>query len=67
VKKDENLRILATIPIMIFFAFHFNGLFEWNFGDQEIAILFWFSMGLSILSKKLFLNFPTNYNIKLKE
>jgi len=62
VKNDDNLKILALIPIMVFFAFHFSGLFEWNFGDQEIAILFWFSMGLSMLSKKLFLNSTENYN-----
>lgn len=55
VKQDEDLKILALIPIMVFFAFHLNGLFEWNFGDQEIAILLWFSMGFSMVSKKLFL------------
>jgi O-antigen ligase len=60
VKSDDNMKILATISIMIFFAFHFSGLFEWNFGDQEIAILLWFSMGLSMLSKKLFLSSLAN-------
>ncbi len=55
VKGDEDLKMLALVPIMVFFAFHVNGLFEWNFGDQEIAILFWFSMGFSLISRNLYL------------
>lgn len=55
VRNDEDLKILAIIPIMVFFAFHLNGLFEWNFGDQEIAILLWFTMGISVISRNLYL------------
>ena len=35
-------------------GFHINGLFEWNFGDHEIAVLLWFTLGISLVSKKLF-------------
>jgi len=55
VRKDEELKILSIIPLMVFFAFHLNGLFEWNFGDQEIAITFWFTMGMSVISRNLYL------------
>lgn len=36
-------------------GFHINGLFEWNFGDHEIAVLLWFSVGAAIVSQKLYL------------
>jgi putative inorganic carbon (hco3(-)) transporter len=45
---------LSIIPIIVFFAFHLNGLFEWNFGDQEIAILLWFTMGLSVIARQIY-------------
>jgi len=63
VEKNEELKLLSIIPIIVFVAFHVNGLFEWNFGDQEIAILFWFTMGLSQIGKNL-LNFNKNMVVK---
>ena len=36
-----------------YLAFHVNGLFEWNFGDHEIAVLLWFTVGLAIVSRGL--------------
>jgi O-antigen ligase len=35
-----------------FVGFHVNGLFEWNFGDQEIMLLVWTSVGLVLASEK---------------
>ncbi len=35
-------------------AFHVNGLFEWNFGDHEIAVLLWFTVGLALASRALY-------------
>lgn len=34
-------------------GFHLNGLFEWNFGDHEIAVILWFSVGLILAVKRL--------------
>lgn len=31
-------------------GFHINGLFEWNFGDHEIAVLLWFTIGLAMVA-----------------
>ena len=37
-----------------FVGFLVNGLFEWNFGDHEIMVLIWFSLGLTLAAEKLF-------------
>jgi O-antigen ligase len=34
-------------------GFHVNGLFEWNFGDHEIAVLLWFTLGIALAARKL--------------
>ncbi len=34
-------------------GFHVNGLFEWNFGDHEIAVLLWFTVGSALVSQRL--------------
>jgi O-antigen ligase len=36
-----------------YLSFHVNGLFEWNFGDHEIAVLLWFTVGMAIVSQRL--------------
>lgn len=41
-------RSVVLGAIAAFIGFQVNGLFEWNFGDQEIITLFWFSIGLTI-------------------
>jgi O-antigen ligase len=38
--------ILGSLTAYI--GFHVNGLFEWNFGDHEVAVLLWFIVGLSL-------------------
>jgi putative inorganic carbon (hco3(-)) transporter len=55
-KDMPDAASLSIISIMVFFAFHLNGLFEWNFGDQEVAILLWFSMGLSAIARHISVN-----------
>jgi hypothetical protein len=30
-----------------------HGLFEWNFGDHEIAVLLWFTVGLALVAQRL--------------
>ena len=37
-----------------FVGFLVNGLFEWNFGDHEIMVLIWFSVGLTLAAERLF-------------
>jgi O-antigen ligase len=37
-----------------FVGFQVNGVFEWNFGDHEIAVLLWFSVGLAFAAVRLF-------------
>lgn len=36
-----------------FVGFHVNGLFEWNFGDHEVAVLFWFIVGVALVAVRL--------------
>lgn len=43
---------LALGALAVFVGFHVNGLFEWNFGDQEIIILLWFSVGLALAANR---------------
>jgi O-antigen ligase len=44
---------LALGALAVFVGFHINGLFEWNFGDQEIIILFWFTVGITLAAQRL--------------
>lgn len=46
-------RSIILGSIAVFIGFQVNGLFEWNFGDQEIAALFWFTIGLAIAVERL--------------
>ena len=44
---------LALGAISVFFGFHVNGLFEWNFGDAEPLTLFFAILGLSVRAKEI--------------
>ena len=44
---------LALGALAVFVGFHINGLFEWNFGDQEIILLFWFTVGIAFAAQRL--------------
>ncbi|MBI1807967.1 MAG: O-antigen ligase family protein [Ignavibacteria bacterium] len=37
-----------------YIGFQVSGLFEWNFGDHEIAVLLWFTVGLALASQRLY-------------
>jgi O-antigen ligase len=41
-------RSIVLGAVAVFFGFQVNGLFEWNYGDQEIVTFFWFTLGLTI-------------------
>ncbi len=43
--------LFGSVSIGVFAAycaFHVNGIFEWNFGDHEIAVFLWFFIGLAL-------------------
>ena len=63
-----NLKIYKTlkdVPFMssyalgalaAFIGFLFSGLAEWNFGDQEIITMVWFTVGLNVAFYRNFMN-----------
>lgn len=52
-KQDWLYGSVAAGCLAVCVGFHINGLFEWNFGDHEIAVLLWFSLGLALVSQRL--------------
>lgn len=46
-------RSTAVAAFACFIGFQINGLFEWNFGDTEIAMLLWFTIGLALAVERL--------------
>jgi putative inorganic carbon (HCO3(-)) transporter len=46
-------RSMVLGAVAVFFGFQVNGVFEWNFGDQEIVTFFWFTLGLTIAISRL--------------
>lgn len=47
-RSDPLLRNIALGSIAVFSGFLINGFFEWNFGDHEIMVFIWFTVGLTI-------------------
>lgn len=52
-KGEWLLKSAALGSLAAFTGFQINGLFEWNFGDAEIAMLLWLTVGLSLATRKL--------------
>lgn len=50
---DPLVRNISLGGISIFTGFLVNGLFEWNFGDHEIMVFIWFSVGLVLAVGKV--------------
>jgi O-antigen ligase len=44
---------VAAGSIAAYVGFLVNGLFEWNFGDHEIAVFLWFTVGLALAAQRL--------------
>lgn len=44
---------VALGGLAVMAGFHINGLFEWNFGDAEIIMLVWATVGLTMACGKL--------------
>ncbi len=48
VQSDKIASSFALGTIGVFVAFLVSGLAEWNFGDQEIITMIWFTLGLNL-------------------
>jgi hypothetical protein len=61
--KGKDFVSSYTIAAMAcFIAFLFAGIAEWNFGDQEIITVIWFTLGINIAFYKDFLKTKANTN-----
>jgi putative inorganic carbon (HCO3(-)) transporter len=47
-RSDWLARGTALGAVGAFAGFHVAGLFEWNFGDAEVCMLFWLTVGLAL-------------------
>jgi O-antigen ligase len=48
VQADWFRGSVALGALAVFVGFQVNGLTEWSFGDQEVVILFWVTLGLAL-------------------
>ncbi|MEW6510602.1 MAG: O-antigen ligase family protein [Bacteroidota bacterium] len=53
VRDDWFAGSVALGSLAAFVGFQVNGLTEWSFGDQEVATLFWVTVGLSLAVGRL--------------
>ncbi|HAP35584.1 MAG TPA: hypothetical protein DCQ28_06420 [Bacteroidetes bacterium] len=47
-RSDPLIRNISLGAISVFSGFLINGIFEWNFGDHEIMVFVWFTVGLCL-------------------
>ena len=47
VREDWLFGSVALGAVGVFVGFLLNGIFEWNFGDHEIMVFVWFTVGLA--------------------
>ncbi|UCF77963.1 MAG: O-antigen ligase family protein [Candidatus Eiseniibacteriota bacterium] len=52
--EEWLLKCTAVGCLASYIGFQVNGLFEWNFGDAEIAMLLWLSVGLTLAVARIF-------------
>lgn len=48
VKDEWFAGSVALGSLAVFVGFQVNGLTEWSFGDQEVVLLFWTSLGMAL-------------------
>jgi O-antigen ligase len=53
VKDDWLYGSVALGALAVFVGFQVNGLTEWSFGDQEVVVLFWISLGFALAAGRL--------------
>lgn len=54
-RENEFLNILALTSVSSMAALQVSGMTEWNFGDAEFAVVFWFMLALGFIAVKLHL------------
>jgi len=47
-QHDDIARSMSLGALAVFTGFLMNGMFEWNFGDHEIMVFIWLTVGLSL-------------------
>jgi O-antigen ligase len=52
-RDDWLLRSAAAGGLASFTGFQVSGFFEWTFGDAELAMLMWFSIGLALAARRI--------------
>ncbi|MDZ7343793.1 MAG: O-antigen ligase family protein, partial [candidate division KSB1 bacterium] len=52
-RESWFIKSTALASLAGFIGFQINGFFEWNFGDAEIAMLLWFTVGLALAMDRL--------------
>ena len=52
-KEEWLLKGTVLGALASYLGFQVNGLFEWNFGDAEIAMLLWLTVGLALSAQKI--------------
>ncbi|RKY80204.1 hypothetical protein DRQ12_01800 [candidate division KSB1 bacterium] len=51
--RQPFLQALALIGLATTIAFLINGLFDWTFGDEEVVIILYFTIAISLTAKRL--------------
>jgi O-antigen ligase len=51
-KGDWLAGSIALGAFSVFIGFLLNGFFEWNFGDHEIMVFIWFTVGIAIAAER---------------
>lgn len=54
VYKETILKNSTLGALAIFVGFLVAGMFEWNFGDHEIMVFVWFSVGIALAARNVF-------------
>jgi hypothetical protein len=53
VREDWLAGSFVLGALAVFVGFQINGLTEWSFGDQEVVLLFWTTLGLTLALERL--------------
>lgn len=56
-----NSVILGAAASLV--AFHINGLFEWNFGDTEVIMFLWITVGLALSANFIYISSKSSNSI----
>jgi O-antigen ligase len=62
VKSDWLAGSFSLGAIAVFVGFQINGLVEWSFGDQEVVLLLWTTLGLTLALGRREIAFPASEN-----